>query len=340
MWVGKITISARSLCRRFSSAAFEQSQLTRSYMPTKSSFSRQPKNLGLLRPNDIVAAAKADWLDENSRMAKGPKLKTLPAFGEIIGPFRDGELTVFTGPTGTGKTTILSQISLDYAAQRIGTLWGSFEIQNSRLVRIMLQQISENPPKYDSVTGKWETSEQELDKACNMFSHLPLGFMDVHGSTPTEDVLESMYQAAELTDNSGNRLYRHIVLDNLQFMLSSQTTNSLDKFDLSDRVISALRHFATTTGVHVTLVIHPRKEADDTSLGLSSVSGTAKATQEADNVIILQKIMDHRYLDVKKNRFSGQLGRVEIAYNPATRMVWELSVEERKQRAEQAPASA
>lgn len=328
----------RAILRPVRWYSYEQSQLTRPFTFNRTAvLNRAPKKIGLLGPTDIMAAARTEWMEENEKMSSGPRLKTLPTFGQIIGTFRDGELTIFTGPTGTGKTTVLSQISLDYAAQRIGTLWGSFEIPNARLVRTMLQQISENPPKLDPTCGKWHLDQQEVEKACKMFSCLPLGFLDAHGSTPTEDILDSMYKAAELTDESGNRLYRHIVLDNLQFMLSGQNTNSLDKFEMSDRAISALRHFCTQTGVHVTLVIHPRKEADDTPLGLSSVSGTAKATQEADNVIILQKMLNHRYLDVKKNRFSGQLGRVEIVFNPSTRMVRELSAEERKQ---EAPAEA
>jgi hypothetical protein len=44
------------------------------------------------------------------------------------------------------------------------------------------------------------------------------------------------------------------------------------------------------------------------------VTGTAKATQEADNVIILQKIGPSRYLDVRKNRFDGELGKVNFKY--------------------------
>jgi hypothetical protein len=47
-------------------------------------------------------------------------------------------------------------------------------------------------------------------------------------------------------------------------------------------------HTATEKNVHLSLVIHPRKEQDDTMLNISSVFGTAKATQEADNVLILQ----------------------------------------------------
>jgi hypothetical protein len=84
---------------------------------------------------------------------------------------------VVTGPTGIGKTSLLSQISLDFAKKvlqstavhfivlascsvpirvrvrvsvrvtvydllkGVNTLWGSFEIKNSRLAKKMLQQV-------------------------------------------------------------------------------------------------------------------------------------------------------------------------------------------------------
>ncbi|CAM9931053.1 unnamed protein product, partial [Heterosigma akashiwo] len=49
------------------------------------------------------------------------------------------------------------------------------------------------------------------------------------------------------------------------------------------------RKFATERNVHVCLVIHPRKEDDETRLGISHIFGTAKATQEADVIFILQR---------------------------------------------------
>ena len=41
-------------------------------------------------------------------------------------------------------------------------------------------------------------------------------------------------------------------------------------------------------GVHVVLVVHPRKEDPTQKLALTSIYGGAKAAQEADNVLILQ----------------------------------------------------
>lgn len=54
------------------------------------------------------------------------------------------------------------------------------------------------------------------------------------------------------------------------------------------QIVQQFRKFATLHNVHVTLVIHPRKE-DDERLTANSIFGGAKATQEADNVILLQE---------------------------------------------------
>ena len=50
----------------------------------------------------------------------------------------------------------------------------------------------------------------------------------------------------------------------------------------------------------------------------SSVFGTAKATQEADNLVILQRGKKYRFLDVKKNRYDGELGTVPYRYDKAS----------------------
>ncbi len=46
------------------------------------------------------------------------------------------------GRTGSGKTTFLSEYSLDLCAQGVNTLWCSFEVKNSRLLKMMLKQFS------------------------------------------------------------------------------------------------------------------------------------------------------------------------------------------------------
>lgn len=57
---------------------------------------------------------------------------------------------------------------------------------------------------------------------------------------------------------------------------------------VQDLALDKFRKFATEHNVHITLVIHPRKEDEGYKLTTSSIFGSAKATQEADLVVILQ----------------------------------------------------
>lgn len=71
-------------------------------------------------------------------------------------------------------------------------------------------------------------------------------------------------------------------------MLASQTLFSLALTLPQDVALDKFRKFATEQNVHITLVIHPRKEDEGHKLTTSSIFGSAKATQEADLVMILQ----------------------------------------------------
>ncbi len=82
--------------------------------------------------------------------------------------------------------------------------------------------------------------------------------------------------------------------------------------------------------MHISLVIHPRKQDEDLPLSNASVFGTAKATQEADNVLIVQKGRFYKYLEVKKNRFDGELGIIPLKFERDTSKFYEMSQEELK----------
>jgi hypothetical protein len=133
--------------------------------------------------------------------------------------------------------------------------------------------------------------------------------------------------------------------------------------------------------VNIILVIHPRKEDDKAALSIASIFGTAKATQEADMVIILQvgrnvipimprtvlfshcvssydqlplcrsnilpsssllchiismpsqcypclragrqRVEGDSFLEVRKNRYDGQVGKFRIGFNRATKCFFE-----------------
>lgn len=226
--------------------------------------------------------------------------------------FRKGELTILTGGTGSGKTTLLSQLSLDFCSQGIPTLWGSFEIKNEILLKKLLIQYA----KMD-LTRKPELFNEFADK----FQDLPLYLLKFFGSTDIDKILDTMDFATYAYDIG------HIIVDNLQFMLSGQALG-MNKFDLQDQVISKFRNFATDKNVHLTLVIHPKKIDDESDLNIASVFGSAKATQEADNIFVLQNRHKYRLIDIRKNRFDGEVGRVGLGFDKDTQSFFELTNQE------------
>ncbi|EGZ26390.1 hypothetical protein PHYSODRAFT_479432 [Phytophthora sojae] len=209
----------------------------------------------------------------NPLRACGVQSRAFPSLNRLMKGHRMGEVTVLTGSTGCGKTTLLSQLSLDLCGQGVSTLWGSFEIKNTRLMHKMLTQLAQR-----NLSGDVNAFEAAADR----FEALPMYFLRFFGSTDVDEVLDAMEYAVYAYD------VQHILLDNVQMR---------------------------------------RWTSSDQDLTLTSVFGTAKATQEADNVLILQRTRGESKLDIRKNRFDGTLGSIPLKFDPDTASLREVGTE-------------
>ncbi|KAL6442954.1 hypothetical protein ACFW04_002752 [Cataglyphis niger] len=216
----------------------------------------------------------------------------------------------------------MSEYSLDLAIQGVNTLWGSFEIRNARLAKTMLQQMAE------------VSLEDNLDKFnmyADAFNKLPIYFMTFHGQQNIRVVMDAVEHATYVHDIA------HVIIDNMQFMMgTSDESKHMDRFWKQDKIIAEFRNFATKYNCHVTLVIHPRKEREE-ELTTLSIFGSAKASQEADNVLIIQdkrltNLRGKKYLQVAKNRYSGDLGIMVLEFDK-TRLSY---VQKKKAKSEEA----
>ena len=233
---------------------------------------------------------------------EGVKWTRFQNLNDTLKGFRRGEMTVITGRTGSGKTTFMSEYSLDLCSQGVSTLWGSFEVRNVRLVRMMLKQFS---------LIDLDVKLEEYDQVAERFSQLPLYFTTFHGTNSVENVLDAMAHAVYVHDIA------HVIIDNIQFMIGSGSGN-IDRYTKQDQCIELFRKFATLHNVHVTLVIHPRKDMEE-RLTIHSIFGGGKATQEADNVLLLQteeteSQVKRKYLEVAKNRYAGDLESFPLTF--------------------------
>ena len=269
----------------------------------------RPPHEQIVTFRDLAAEVYQEFTDPAA--VAGTPYRWLPSLQDTLKGHRLGELTIVTGATGSGKTTLLSQVSLDLCEQGIPTLWGSFEIKNTRLLKTMMTQLHGA-----SLAG---VDRDTFEAVGDRFTELPLHFLRFFGSTDVDRVLDAMEYAVYVND------VEHIVLDNLQFMMGSSAGRGFERFDGQEKALDKFRQFATNSNVHISLVVHPRKEPENVVLGMSSVFGTAKATQEADNVVILQATERGKFLDVRKNRFDGTVGSFGVAYNSETRTFEEVT---------------
>jgi twinkle protein len=229
---------------------------------------------------------------QNIDKVQGVKWKRYPALNKYLKGHRKGELTILTGPTGCGKTTFMSEYSLDLATQGVNTLWGSFEIRNTRLATTLLRQFC-GKQLLHSVSDE---NLVEFENWANKFEELPIYFMTFHGQQQIKIVMEAIEHAQYVHD------INHVIIDNVQFMMgtSDESSKHFDRFYTQDVLIASFRTFATRKNCHVTLVIHPRKEKESEDLTTQSIFGGAKATQEADNVLIIQ---DKRLTSVRGKKY-------------------------------------
>jgi len=160
-----------------------------------------------------------------------------------------------------------------------------------------------------------------VEQVWDMMDRLPCHFLGFDETTTVDSILASMQQAVDAYG------VEHVIIDNLQFMLNGRASRD-EMFHHQDYALRKLRTFATEQDIHVSLIVHPRKEALGQALSIASIFGTAKATQEADNVYLLQEevVADPSnfgpgapstrqvFLECRKNRYDGVIGRVRLEF--------------------------
>jgi twinkle protein len=122
---------------------------------------------------DLVKAIEHRIL--NTEKYLGVQSQYFAFFNKYLKGLRKGELTIVTGASGSGKTTFLSQLSIDFLTQGMPTLWGSFEIKNEVLGQTMIQQF-----KREKLDDK---NPDKVRRSLEEFKQYPLHFTNFYGST-------------------------------------------------------------------------------------------------------------------------------------------------------------
>ncbi|MBU2647515.1 bifunctional DNA primase/helicase, partial [bacterium] len=185
--------------------------------------------------------------------------------------FRSTEVTVWTGYNGHGKTQVLGHIAVGGIDQ--GERWciASMEMKPSRLLKRMFRQI-----------GGCKTPEVPHFEKINEWLGGGLWLFNVKGTTKTKRILEVFTYARQRYG------VKHFLVDSL-----AKCGVDEDDYTTQKSFVEQLTDFAADSDCHVHLVVHSRKQNNESGMpGKMDVKGTGAITDMVDNVVTIWRNKD------------------------------------------------
>jgi twinkle protein len=253
---------------------------------------------------------------------------TASIINKEVGGYALGFLSVWTGESGSGKSTFLGQEMLKAVQEGFNACVYSGELPGA-LFRywIDLQAVGPDPQlwvKYhDPIKQKdLHKPTKTAIEGVHRWYYDKFFLCDSFGTINDEDLLE-------LFDYAYKRYNCRVFLaDNLMTM--NFTGDDRDYYRKQGRMVGKLKDFAYNKNVHVHLVAHPRK--NDGRLTKDDVAGSKEITNRPDNVFGIYRCKEgdeskyDGFLDIFKNRWSGQERKdAGLKYDPMTKRMYQPS---------------
>lgn len=198
---------------------------------------------------------------------------------KIIGTNK-GEFSIWSGGNGSGKSTILSQISLNSASIGFNTAMFSGELTSNRMKNwLLLQAAGRQNTKLSDNGVSYYVPKKTIKKIDDWVSDKLWIYNNDYG-TKVEMVLKA------LIEHIKNHHTDVIVIDNLMSLDIASMTG--DKYDKQTALALKLSYLAKKLNVHIHFVCHPRKP--NGFLRKADISGTADLTNAADNIFMMHRV--------------------------------------------------
>jgi twinkle protein len=192
--------------------------------------------------------------------------------------FRPGEVTIWAGQNGHGKTGLVSQIELSLMGQDQKVALGSFEMLPATTLELMARMfVGSNPysPEYQQDDGV-----EALAQLYAEFRDWVNGRLWIYNQQGTADASNVLGMARYSAKELG---CQHIVIDNLAKCVADEDDHNGQK-----RFVDELTALARDNLCHVHLVHHTRKPANESHIpDKHDNKGSGAITDQVDNVMIV-----------------------------------------------------
>lgn len=281
---------------------------------------RPVPTLGLLN----IAQVRAADLTSLPRLISG-----IAPIDRLTGGLYMGDLIILTGRRGEGKSTFLSQLTLEAVDQELNVCVYSGEITAERYRYLLYLQAAgaDHILDYeDSRAGRTVQYVQRTDMQ-RIDQWLDGRYWLYDNRIDKADAPESILSVFE----KAYRRYdcRVFIVDNL--MTVQNGCSDSDYYHKQADFVLKLQKFARTHQVLVCLAAHPRKTGPKGITDNDEVAGLGTITNIADTVFAIRRVTDEdredHHLDdavdtiiaIYKNRATGELGKIGLSYLPRSR---------------------
>lgn len=241
-----------------------------------------------------------------------PQHPKLPFAGAWV-EFRPGEVTLWGGFNGSGKSMLQGQVMTGFAKDGHSGCIASLEMKPEKtLARIMRQEFNHLAPSRTQVSMMLKQTEGQL------------WIYDQQGQVKTDRMIAVIKHCAEKLK------CQHIAVDSMM-----KCVRGTDDYNGQKDFVDALTVCARDYGVHIHLVVHLKKgEGDERMPTRMDISGTAAISDLVDNVLLVWrnkkkerdrdagKEVDDSHPDTilicDKQRNGDWEGRVKLWYDKAS----------------------
>lgn len=197
---------------------------------------------------------------------------------EHISGFAPGEVSVWSGVNGSGKSNFLLQECLEFASQGVKTMLFSGEMKDST-IKDMACKMCIGKDGLVQHENYWLIKDKRNEELATAWLSKYLLVYKNEASTEASEMIQAIRYAV----SKGCKV---VILDNL--MTLDLRNLDRDKYEAQSLFAKTLATLAKELDIHIHIVMHPRKVSG--FLRKEDISGSADLTNAVDNVFIVHRV--------------------------------------------------
>lgn len=198
---------------------------------------------------------------------------------KLIG-MNKGELSIWSGGNGSGKSTFLSQLALETISRGFNVAMFSGELTSNRAKSwLQLQAAGRAHTRLSDNGVSYYVPKYKAD-AIDAWAADKLWIYNNQYGIKVNSVIDDFVRHIEQHQTDV------VIIDNLMSLDLTEIRG--EKYDRQTTLVLTLSEFAKKYNVHIHFVCHPRKPVG--FLRKSDISGSADLTNAADNVFMMHRV--------------------------------------------------